>query len=86
MVKKKILEESTRIGISWLSSLILNGYKPAQCRKDYQRSVFPETEVNGRHVGAYKRRLIQDEDILIPNKPTMNINEVREIADGYSTN
>ena len=65
--------------------LILNGYKPAQCAK-ILKSVFPDTEVNGRHIGAYKRRLIQDEDILIPNKPTMNINEVREIAEGLVTN
>ena len=65
--------------------LILNGYKPAQCPK-VLKSVFPDTEVNGRHIGAYKRRLIQDEDILIPNKPTMNINEVREIAEGLVTN
>ena len=61
--------------------LILNGYKPAQCSKII-KSVFPETEVNGRHIGAYKRRLIQDEDILIPNKPTMTMNQMTEMAHG----
>ena len=61
--------------------LILNGYKPAQCSKII-KSVFPETEVNGRHIGAYKRRLIQDEDILIPNKPTMPMNQMTEMAHG----
>ena len=61
--------------------LILNGYKPAQCAKII-KSVFPETEVNGRHIGAYKRRLIQDEDILIPNKPTMTMNQMTEMAHG----
>lgn len=61
--------------------LIMNGYKPAQCAK-ILKSVFPDTEVNGRHIGAYKRRLIQDEDILIPNKPTMTINQMTEMAHG----
>ena len=61
--------------------LILNGYKPAQCAK-VLKSVFPDTEVNGRHIGAYKRRLIQDEDILIPNKPTMTMNQMTEMAHG----
>ena len=65
--------------------LIINGYKPAQCAKII-KSVFPETEVNGRHIGAYKRRLIQDEDILIPDRPTMSINEIREMADSLVTN
>ena len=61
------------------------GLKPAEVARVVKNS-FPKTEVNGRHVGAYKRRLIQDEDILIPNKPTMNINEVREIAEGLVSN
>ena len=61
--------------------LIMNGYKPAQCAK-ILKSVFPDTEVNGRHIGAYKRRLIQDEDILIPNKPTMPMNQMTEMAHG----
>ena len=61
--------------------LIINGYKPAQCAK-ILKSVFPDTEVNGRHIGAYKRRLIQDEDILIPNKPSMTMNQMTEMAHG----
>ena len=61
--------------------LILNGYKPAQCAK-ILKSVFPDTEVNGRHIGAYKRRLMQDEDILIPNKPSMTMNQMTEMAHG----
>jgi len=32
------------------------GLKPAQIGK-VLKEVFPETEVNGRHIGAYKRRL-----------------------------
>ena len=61
--------------------LIINGYKPAQCSK-ILKSVFPDTEVNGRHIGAYKRRLMQDEDILIPNKPCMTMNQMTEMAHG----
>ena len=61
--------------------LIINGYKPAQCAK-ILKSVFPDTEVNGRHIGAYKRRLMQDEDILIPNKPSMTMNQMTEMAHG----
>jgi elongation factor P hydroxylase len=59
----------------------MNGYKPAQCAK-ILKSVFPDTEVNGRHIGAYKRRLIQDEDILIPDRATMPINQMTEMAHG----
>ena len=61
--------------------LIMNGYKPAQCAK-ILKSVFPDTEVNGRHIGAYKRRLLQDEDILIPDRATMPINQMTEMAHG----
>jgi len=61
--------------------LIINGYKPAQCAK-ILKSVFPDTEVNGRHIGAYKRRLIQDEDILIPDRATMPLNQMTEMAHG----
>ena len=61
--------------------LILNGYKPAQCAK-ILKSVFPDTEVNGRHIGAYKRRLLQDEDLIIPDRPTMPINQMTEMAHG----
>ena len=85
MVKKKVLRRKHTYWHQLAKFLILNGYKPTMIGKII-KDVFPETEVNGRHVGAYKRRLIQDEDILIPNKPTMNINEVREIAEGLVTN
>ena len=54
--------------------LILNGYKPAQCAK-VLKSVFPDTEVNGRHIGAYKRRMVSD-GALIPDRPTMSVNEM----------
>ena len=54
-------------------TLLMSGFKPAMC-SHILKEVFPETEVNGRHIGAYKRRLIKEEDILIPNKPTMGKN------------
>tara|TARA_R100000664_G_scaffold8697_2_gene14358 strand:- start:1935 stop:2321 length:387 start_codon:yes stop_codon:yes gene_type:complete len=85
MVKKKLLRRKHTYWHQLAKFLILNGYKPTMIGKII-KDVFPETEVNGRHVGAYKRRLIQDEDILIPNKPTMSINEIREIAEGLVSN
>ena len=61
--------------------LIINGYNPAQCAK-VLKSVFPDTEVNGRHIGAYKRRLLQDEDLIIPDRATMPLNQMTEMAHG----
>lgn len=59
--------------------LILNGYKPAQCAK-VLKEVFPETDINGRHVGAYKRRLIKEEDIIVPVRHTIGVNKMIELA------
>ena len=61
--------------------LIINGYKPAQCAK-ILKSVFPDTEVNGRHIGAYKRRLI-DAGVIEKNIPTVgSVGELIQLADG----
>ena len=46
------------------------------------KDVFPDTEVNGRHIGAYKRRLIKDGEIEVPSKPTMNRNEASQLDKG----
>ncbi len=59
--------------------LILSGFKPAMCSRII-RDVFPQTEINGRHIGAYKRRLIKDEDLIIPTRPTMGKNEATQLA------
>ena len=60
--------------------LIINGYKPAQCAK-ILKSVFPDTEVNGRHIGAYKRRLI-DAGVIDKHAPTVgSIGELIQLAD-----
>tara|TARA_R110000744_G_scaffold380276_1_gene500522 strand:+ start:907 stop:1206 length:300 start_codon:yes stop_codon:yes gene_type:complete len=46
------------------------------------KEVFPETEINGRHIGAYKRRIVKEENILIPAKATMGKNEASQLALG----
>ena len=59
--------------------LILNGYKPAQCAK-ILREVFPETDINGRHIGAYKRRLVKEEDIIVPVRHTIAVNQMTDLV------
>ena len=65
-----------------IAALCLQAGQPPSKVSQVVKHVFPKTEVNGRHIGAYKRRLIQDEDILIPNKPTMPMNQMTEMAHG----
>ena len=56
------------------------GMKPAQVMKCI-KEVFPLTAINGRHIGAYKRRLV-DEGVVDPKqKLTVNLNEAMGIAD-----
>ena len=43
------------------------GLKPAEVARVIKNS-FPKTEINGRHVGAYKRRLI-NEGVVEKNTP-----------------
>jgi len=59
--------------------LILNGYKPAQCAK-ILKEVFPQTDINGRHIGAYKRRLVKEEDIIVPNIHSIGVNKMIELV------
>ena len=56
------------------------GLKPAQIGK-VLKEVFPDTEVNGRHIGAYKRRLTT-EGVEIAVRPTIGLNEAMNIASG----
>ena len=79
MARKGVKKDTYWHNIAKLA--LSNGLKPAQVGR-LIKEVFPETEINGRHIGAYKRRLIQDEDILIPNKPTMPMNQMTEMAHG----
>ena len=60
--------------------MIEHGLKPAQMGK-VLKEIFPETEVNGRHLGAYKRRLTT-EGMVIPTRPTISLNEMMDIASG----
>ena len=52
---------------------ILQGMKPAQIAK-IVKEAFPQTSVTGRHIGAYKRRMVSD-GALIPDRPTMSVND-----------
>jgi len=61
--------------------LLQSGFKPARCSQII-KDVFPETEINGRHIGAYKRRIVKEEKILIPAHETMGKNEASQIARG----
>jgi len=56
------------------------GLKPAQIGK-VLKEVFPETEVNGRHIGAFKRRLTT-EGVEIAVRPAISMNEAMDIANG----
>ncbi len=85
MVKTRIKRRKHTYWHQLAKFLILNGFKPTQIGKIIQ-DVFPQSDVNGRHVGAYKRRLLQDEDILIPDKATMPLNEVKQLAGSLVTN
>ena len=62
--------------------LLAMGLKPASIAKCI-KEVFPLSEVTGRHVGAYNRRL-KTEGIIAdhPTKPTVNMNEALSISHG----
>ena len=57
---------------------ILQGYKPAQVAK-IVKEAFPLTEVTGRHIGAYKRRMISV-GAIIPDKMVMSMNDMTTMA------
>ena len=61
-----------------------NGLKPAQVGR-LIKEVFPETEINGRHIGAYKRRLIDTDEVVIPVRPTMTLQELMGMVHGLVT-
>ena len=60
--------------------MIEYGLKPAQIGK-VLKDIFPETEVNGRHIGAFKRRLTT-EGVEIAVRPTISLNEAMDIVHG----
>lgn len=55
------------------------GLKPAEVARVIKDS-FPKTEVNGRHVGAYKRRLVNDGVVEKDTPRTGSVNELISIA------
>ena len=57
---------------------ILQGMKPAQIAK-VLKEVFPQTDVTGRHIGAYKRRMVQ-EGAIVPDRTIMSLNDMMYIA------
>ena len=57
---------------------ILQGMKPAQIAK-VLKEVFPQTDVTGRHIGAYKRRMVQ-EGAIVPDRTIMSLNDMMNMA------
>ena len=57
---------------------IMQGMKPAQVAK-IMKEVFPLSNVTGRHIGAYKRRLVS-EGLIVPDKLTMSTNDMMTMA------
>jgi hypothetical protein len=49
------------------------------------KECFPETEINGRHIGAYKRRLTEEGQVEIPVRPTTTLQEMMSIVSGLVT-
>ena len=56
----------------------LQGMKPAKLAKK-MKEVFPVTNVTGRKIYAYQRRLVS-EVLLVPDKLTMSINDMMIMA------
>ena len=77
--KKKVLKRKHTYWHQLAKIMLGFGFKPTMVGH-ILKDVFPETEVNGRHVGAYKRRLIQDDALIVPEKATMSRNEASQIA------
>jgi len=82
MARKSIKKDAYWHSIAKLC--ISHGMKPAQVGK-VVKEAFPETEINGRHIGAYKRRLVEEGEIEIPVRPTKTLNELMSIALGLVT-
>ena len=65
-----------------IAALCLQAGQPPSKVSQVVKHVFPKTEVNGRHIGAYKRRLI-DAGVIEKNIPTVgSVGELIQLADG----
>ena len=81
MVRKKVLRRKHCYWHQLAKAMLEFGLKPTVVGHII-KDVFPETEINGRHIGAYKRRLIKDDELIIPDKATMKRNEASQLAKG----
>jgi len=78
-MKTKIIRRKHTYWHQLAKTLLSFGFKPTIVGH-IVKDIFPDTEVNGRHIGAYKRRLLKDGELIIPDKPTMNRNEATQLA------
>ena len=81
MLRKKILRRKHCYWHQVAKTMLEFGLKPTVVGHII-KDVFPETEINGRHIGAYKRRLIKDGELIVPDKATMKRNEASQLAKG----
>jgi len=64
-----------------IAALCLQAGQPPSKVAKVVKHVFPKTEVNGRHIGAYKRRLI-DAGVIDKHSPTVgSVGELIQLAD-----
>ena len=64
-----------------IAALCLQAGQPPSKVSQVVKHVFPKTEVNGRHIGAYKRRLI-DAGVIEKSVPTVgSVGELIQLAD-----
>ena len=82
MARKSIKKDTYWHNISKLG--ISSGFKPAQVGR-LVKECFPETEINGRHIGAYKRRLVDEDAVEIPVRPTTTLQEMMSMVNGLVT-
>ena len=62
--------------------LLEMGMKPTDIAKCL-KSIFPEAEITGRHVGGYRRRLINDDMLEKTISKTINMQEALSMMKGW---
>ena len=83
MAKRKSMKKDT-YWHNLAGFCILQGMKPAQVTK-VLKEVFPLTNVTGRHIGAYKRRMVSDGS-YVPDTLIMSVNDITRMANDLVTN
>ena len=80
MVRKKVLRRKHCYWHQLAKAMLEFNLKPTIIGHII-KDTFPETDVNGRHIGAYKRRLIKDGELPAEmDKATINRNEASQLA------